>query len=255
MSVVFARRRLARAAIAAVVLVSLPLTAATAQSSAAVPEMPAGPGAVVAPSLPARRGAALPPPAPPPALPSGAATVQPLTVRLSVSAKAADGRAARVRQTVSRTADRIHIAIGDGTEWLFEQNPVDRRRVSGYAVLHASKTIVAYSDTELRNMLGITGWTQVLTLGCEPPAVDGSGTVRTIGDLPFTRRSSNDSAGRGSWWNTAQVLPAECVSGDGRSHLVVDGVTSGIDVAVLTPPAQRFPAYREVPLADWLEAQ
>lgn len=253
MSVSSARRRLVRATMA-VGLMLVPLTAATAQSGDVVVAVgPTGPGAITAPALPVRRGAALPPPALPPDLPSGAPAVQPFTVRLNVSSKAAGGPAVRMRQTVSRTADRIHIAIGNGTEWLFEQNPVDRRRVSGYAVLHGSKTIVAYSDSELRNMLGITGWTQVLTLGCELPAAAADGVARAVGDLAFTRQADG-AAGRGNWWNRAQLLPAECVSGDGRSHLVVDGVTAGIDAALLTLPAQRFPAYREMPLADWLEA-
>lgn len=174
-------------------------------------------------TVPTRRGAVLPQPGPPPPLPAGADAIAPQTVTLTMRAKAEDGRARTAQQTVSRTSTRIHIAMADGSEWLFERNPVDPRRASAFAVLHASRVVVAYSDTDLRNLLGITGWTQLLTFGCrEAPA-------------------------------TAATLPRSCASLDGRSHLTIDRVTAGVDPRLTALPAERFPGYREVDVADWLE--
>lgn len=179
------------------------------------------PDGLTVPVSPARRGAALPPPAPPPSLPPGADAVTPQTIRLMVTALA-QGRAIRsARQTVTRTLDHVHIALADGTEWLFERNPIDHRRVSGFAMLHSARVIVAYSDTDLRAMLGITGWGQVLTFGCA----------------------------------SSELLPTECVARDGASRTRVEGVSPTIDQRLVALPAERFPGYREVNVADWLEDQ
>lgn len=194
--------------------------AATASLTAS-PRQHLVPDGLTVPVSPARRGAALPAPAPPPSLPPGADAVTPQTIRLMVTALA-QGRAVRsARQTVTRTLDHVHIALADGTEWLFERNPLDHRRVSGFAMLHSARVVVAYSDTDLRAMLGITGWAQVLTFGCA----------------------------------NSDLLPTECLSRDGTSRTKVEHVSATIDRRLVTMPAERFPGYREVNVADWLEDQ
>lgn len=171
------------------------------------------------PVAPVRRGVALPPPGPPPDLPPGADALSPQTIRLSVTATASDGRVRTAVQTVTRTVDRVHVALAGGGEWLFERNPIDHRRVSGFAILHATRVVVAYSDTELRTMLGITGWAQVVTFGCAAPT----------------------------------LLPASCTSRDGATRMTVEHASPQFDRRLVALPAERFPGYREVDLADWLE--
>lgn len=194
---------------------------ATTAGMAAAPGPQLLPDGLTVPVSPERRGAALPSPAPPPALPPGADAVPPQTIRLMVTALA-KGRAARsARQTVTRTSEQVHLALADGTEWLFVRNPIDHRRVSGFNMLHASRVVVSYSDTELRTMLGITGWAHILTFGC-----DG-----------------------------VELLPTACTSRDGASRTRVEHVSATIDRRLVAMPAERFPDYREVDLADWLEDQ
>jgi hypothetical protein len=56
-------------------------------------------------------------------------------------------------------------------------------------------------------------------------------------------------------WNREQILPAEFTTSNhtGRTRFSIDGVHTGADRNILQPPAWRFPAYRMVDLADWLE--
>jgi hypothetical protein len=216
----------ARLALLGALIASADVAASARQTPPSTPATPTAiiaPDGVAVPVAPIRRGAVLPLPPPPPALPPGADAVEPQTVRLTVRASAAGGRARTARQTVSRTAARIHIALADGGEWLFERNAVDPRRTSAYAVVHASRVIVAYSDTDVRNLLGISGWAQVLTFGCRV--------------LPAT----------------AAARPGSCAALDGRSHVTIDRVTPGVDPHLIAHPSQRFPQYREVDVADWLE--
>ena len=110
-------------------------------------------------SLPARRA----PEAPLsvlPALPAGADQIAPMTLELVVKTR---------RQTITRTADRIHVR-GQGNEWLFVRNVRDSRRVSGTLVDHAARAIVFHDESDLRSMLGMNGWADALNLGFEPTA-------------------------------------------------------------------------------------
>ncbi len=213
----------------------------------------------VVPIVPKRR-APLPLPPPPPALPSGADRVTPLTLDATIRRQTASGRVHAFRQTITRTAERIHVVSSDGPEWLFERNPVDTRRVSGILIDHASRTIVFHSDTDLRNMFAIPGWAHALTLGFDlsllsnlKPSVD----ARTIGGIRFTRCSLARHAGEplDVWWNAQEMLPAEFTSSDetGRIQVSIDSIRIAADQNVLRPPASRFPEYRTVDLADWLE--
>ncbi len=99
-------------------------------------------------------------PAPPPALPPRAEEVQPLTFEVVTRRTPRTGPVSTDRQRVSRTRDRIHLAMAR-TEWLFERNPVDPRRVSALLVHHASRSIAAHEESDLRNAVGVIGWAAV----------------------------------------------------------------------------------------------
>ena len=62
---------------------------------------------------------------------------------------------------VLRTRDRILVKT-DQREWLFERNPVDPRRVTAKVVDHAGKLVVGYEESDVRNLLGLNGWAEVL---------------------------------------------------------------------------------------------
>ena len=52
-------------------------------------------------------------------------------------------------------------------EWLFERNRIDTRRVTASVVEHAEKTIVLYGESDVRNLLGLNGWAEVLAATSE----------------------------------------------------------------------------------------
>jgi hypothetical protein len=205
------------------------------------------------PMATARRATDAPPPMPPP-LPDGADRISSLTLR-TVVRKSAAGRAREVRQTITRSAERIHVVAPGGVEWLFERNPRDPRRVAGHYVEHAAKTIVYHSDSDLRTLMGIDGWARLLTLGFDPRSLDGmrpTGGMRTIAGLRFVRHAGGDEA---VWWSSEALFPAELSrQAPGRPpRLVVESVSTTVDSAVLRAPSRRFPAYRAIDVAEWLE--
>jgi len=146
--------------IASVLLMQAEALASAAQQS----NTPAGEAWMLA--LPTRRTPDAPP-GPPPNLPEGAEGIAPLTIQAIVRRHTTSGASETLRQTISRTADRIHVAADNGREWLFERNPRDPRRVSAALVEHASQAIVRYEESDLRMTLGIRGWSDVLALGGE----------------------------------------------------------------------------------------
>jgi len=208
--------------------------------------------------IPTRRAPDIPPAAPP-ALPPVAEKVTPLTLETHVR-RHVGKRAESVRQTISRTTDRIHVAGSDGREWLFERNTRDSRRVFGTLIDHANRALVLYDESDLRNMLGIRGWAQVLSLGLDHELLDGlqrTTTSRVIGTVRVIHHTT-DRKGvelRDVWWSENDFLPGGFTSmhGAGSLQFSVERIRTGVDAALLRPAAERFPAYRVVDLAEWLE--
>ena len=209
--------------------------------------------------LPTRRAPDAPP-GPPPALPAGADRVGALTIKTVIRHQAGSGTVREIHQTITRTAERIHIAAENGREWLFERNPVDTRRVSASLVDHEGRSIIRYEETDLRMVLGLRGWLDVLTLGFNAdlvPAGTRSSEVDSIGGISFTRHHfTHADGGAGEvWWSDELALPGRFThtSAVGVTTLLVDEVREGVDTTLLLLPAARFPKYREFDLADWLE--
>ena len=70
-------------------------------------------------------------------MPEGAETLPPIRFTVTTTWSGPQGRRT-TSQRVTRTVDRMHLLMeGTDKEWLFERNPVDRRRVSGYLIDHA----------------------------------------------------------------------------------------------------------------------
>lgn len=209
---------------------------------------------------PARRAPDAPP-APPHELPPAAGRVKPLTLDVVVHRQTKGGRAHRVHQTVSRTTDRIHIVVGGGREWLFERNPVDPRRVSGLLIDHATRTIVLHEESDLRNRLGVNGWADVLMLGLDADVLgrlEPTGRTRTLSGIRFVKQAAGDKDARTSdvWWSREQALPSAFVIRDaaGSMRMSIERLRAGVNVDLLQSPPSRFPAYKAVDLAEWLEA-
>jgi hypothetical protein len=203
------------------------------------------------------------PPALPPNLPAEAEQVAPLTLRVSVRQRRSAARAVTTRQTISRTARHIHIQSAANREWLFERNSRDPRRVSGFLTDHVARAVVLYDESDLRNMLGITGCADVLALGMDPTVLSGlrrTNQHRSLSGLRFVRyvADDKDAAISDVWWNEAQGLPCAFVSADktrGTLRLTIDRLRPGVDSDLLRAPIERFSTYRVFDLADWLEGR
>lgn len=195
--------------LSAAVLASTSLAlAAAAGPVAANSQLATGGWALTVP----KRRVADAPPAPPPPLPAGALSVKPATVEIAIRRGPASRTQQVVRQTVSRTSERIHLTANDGREWLFERNPIDPRRVSASLIEHASQAIVLYEETDLRMALGIRGWADVLALGFDTQVLgryERKQDVRTIGGIRFARYASDATGGAADvWWSEDQALPS-----------------------------------------------
>ncbi len=198
-------------------------------------------------------------PAAAPELPSGADHIKPLTFDLILRRERPKGRTQAVRQTVSRTRDRIHITVG-GREWLFERNAIDPRRVSGQLIDHARRSIVLHDESDLRNMLGLKGWADVLMLGLDAAVMSRlvpTGQSRTMAGIRFVKYAANDKDSRTSelWWSHEQAMPsAFVVHEDGAATRVsVERLSASVNAEVLRSPSARFPEYKALDLAGWLE--
>jgi hypothetical protein len=229
-------------------------------ATASPPQQPVtDPDETLALVLPARREPDAPPEGPR-ELPPGADRVIPVTVEALIRREPLVGRARRERQTITRSAERVHIASSDGSEWLFERNVRDPRRVFGSRVNHASRAIVVYDESDLRTALGLLGWASVLTMGFDPESLSElrrSGESRTLGGIAFSQYVSDreDASIPEVWWSDEQIFPSEFVAADaaGTTRFSVENVRVGADEALLQAPASRFPSYRVFELADWLE--
>jgi hypothetical protein len=208
-------------------------------------------------TLPMRRGADAPPTAPP-NLPAAAERVPAVTVAATIRRTPLNGRTQRDDRTISRTVDRVHIAE-KGREWLFERNVRDPRRVSGFLTYHDARAIVSYEESDLRIMLGIRGWSDVVALGFEVDTLrehTPTEETRMIEGTRFRRYlMPQKSLVRDVWWNDEQLLASEFTTADatGTTRFSITRIRNGIDATVLKPPDSRYRTYRGFTLADWLE--
>ena len=199
-------------------------------------------------------------PDPLPDLPHPAGRVAPLTLEIVTRRHSSNGATHRTRHWVARTVDRIHMTFADGREWLFERNPLDSRRVSGQLIVHGTRTIVLQEESDLRNRLGLNGWADVLMIGLDPGVVSqlkSTGRTRTIGGVRFVNQTLQGRNTRTSdvWWSDEYALPGAFDVRDetGSTRVSVERLRAGVDAEVLRPPSLRFPQYRVVDLAEWLE--
>jgi hypothetical protein len=194
-----------------------------------------------------------------PELPARALDVSPITLEVVTRRTPRQGPASTERQTITRTTRLIHV-VTDRTEWLFERNQVDPRRVSALLVHHPSRAIVLHDESDLRNTLGVAGWADVLMLGVDASVVNRltpSPQSRALAGMRFRRYATRgDGPGLAEvWWNQEQLLLLAATIRDaaGVTTVTVERLEAGADPALLRPPPARFPDYKVIDLAEWLE--
>jgi hypothetical protein len=200
------------------------------------------------------------PPVSPPRLPASADSISPATIDIVVTRGATAGRSSELRQTVSRTASRIHLAGAERREWLFERNPVDSRRVSATLIEHRAEALVLYGETDLRIALGIRGWADVVALGFDSTILSSyqrTAMTRMIGTVQFARYAAAGKRDPATdvWWSESHALPGQFATTERGTvtRIAVERLRPGVDDSVLRQPPARFPKYRVVDYADWLE--
>jgi len=195
-----------------------------------------------------------------PELPAAARHVAPLTLKVTIETMRPGSPPQSIRRTISRTAEAIHIVESDGGEWFFERNAVDPRRVAGQFVDHATRTVIYYPETDLRNYLNIRGWMDAFTLGVDLDLLrklEPAGTTRVADGITFHRYVAlgDVPASTEIWWSEEQMLAnaVEKKSSSGSTRYALDSLAKGVASELLRKPGDRYPGYRKVDVADWLE--
>ena len=75
--------------------------------------------------------------------------------------------------------------------------------------------------------------------------------------MHFVRYAATGNAAvtQDAWWNADQILPSAFATVDagGLTRFSLERLRLGADATVLRAPASRFPTYRVIDIADWLE--
>ena len=103
-------------------------------------------------------------------------------------------------------------------------------RVGASAGEIRSRSLIVYSESDLRNTREIGGWVDVLT---------------------------KDGITQDVWWSNEELFPCAFTIKDavGTTEFTVEQIVKDIDQKVLQTPSLRFPDYRLVDLADSLEGK
>jgi hypothetical protein len=211
-----------------------------------------------APVTPPRTSAPPPEIPDPPALPAGADALLPIRFTVTTTWAGAQGNRQTV-QRVTRTPDRVHLLMeGTRKEWLFERNPVDRRRVSGYLVDHGARQVLAYQESDLRNEQQLRGWRDALLMRFDPESLGGlqpSTQSESVFGATFARHIAADQTRDGVievWWSDALLLPLRLtIRHRGvTTTATVDRLETPGSLEVLADPRARFPDYASLDVTD-----
>jgi hypothetical protein len=200
------------------------------------------------PVLPTRTSAAPAAIPDPPTLPHGAEALAPIRFTVTTTWSGARGKRT-TSQYVTRTADRVHLVMGGGRkEWLFERNPLDRRRVSGYLIDHDARQILAYQESDLRNEQQLRGWADALMIRFDPallPRLRRLNEHEMMGGATFRRHVAQDRSSDGVlevWWSDALLLPLRLQVRQQGTLItaVVDRLETAVSLTVLADPRTRL---------------
>lgn len=202
--------------------------------------------------LPERTAASAPEVPDPPPVPPAAEALRPLTVTLTTVWERPHGRRQETTQVVTRTTDRVRLALeGARKEWLFERNPVDRARVSGYLIDHASRQILVHDESQLQSGQRLRGWADILMMRFDPQVLgtlQATSERKTFDEEVFAQYVAADRHRPGVvevWWSDALLLAQRLVVRE--SDTVITSTITKIDRAIersaLVDPRLRFPGY------------
>jgi hypothetical protein len=223
----------------------------------------AGSGQTETIELPQRISRRPTPPPSPPELPARANELSPLSFEWVSAWEGPNGARGRKTQTVLRTADRILVVLdGGANEWLFERNPVDPRRVSGYLIDHPKRQVLVHHDSDLRTKLRLRGWTDALTLGFDAAIlVDlrATGEHRSVGGVSFERYVAPQTAAPGVvevWWSESLLMPLQLTVREGEVERtsMLEALDTRVQTERLGDPRRRFPGYAVLDIADLYDA-
>lgn len=184
-----------------------------------------------------------------------------LTLELEVGRRDGD-RTVVQRKTFTRTSDRVHVSTGSHSpEWLFVQNPVDRRRVSATMIDHANRILIEYDESELRNAGLGRGWADVVSFGVGPEALaelEPTGRHEWAHGARFGEKSAANGAKRpiaGFWWSDELAAPLRMSTGEAgaRFELITRSLRLEADPRLVTDPRVRHPTYAVMDVADYRE--
>jgi len=170
----------------------------------------------------------------------------------------ARGRRRLAGQSLARTGTRIALTPdGSRKEWIFERNPLDPARVSGYLIDHAARRIVVYQESDLRNREGLAAWGDVWHMRVDPR--DLKQMTRTaerpqVNGVPFVRYR-REGSGSGTVlvdWSDEHGLPGrvEVRDAEGVTVSQVDRLVPLADAGVPGDPTSRHADYEIVDVAD-----
>lgn len=166
---------------------------------------------------------------------------------------------ASARRTITRTATLTHVEQhGAESEWLFTRNPIDGRRVSALRIDHHHRTIIEYSESELRNADIVRGWADVVYLGVDLQALarmSPTGRRETLSGFQFeeyTPASGSDEASS-VWWSHAAGAPLRILDAHAQQEVSLRALRTSVDSSLLEQPSRRFPDYSVMDVADFRE--
>jgi hypothetical protein len=181
-----------------------------------------------------------------------------LTFVLETTRSGPDGTR-RTTQTITRTHDRVRLALEDGRqEWLFLQNVVYRDRAAAYLTDHDRREIRFHEESPLRSLMQIRGWMDVLTVRFDPTVLAtlrDTGERRRTGGAIFSRYVTTEPGRDGVvevWWSEELLLPVSLRVRDSGTDVtsLVKALTQTADATLLADPAGRFPTYKAFDPAD-----
>ncbi len=210
------------------------------------------------PVLPSRTSIAPPAIPEPPSLPEGADLLPPIRFTATTTWSGPQGRRTTSQQ-VTRTVDRIHLLLlGTDKEWLFERNPIDRRRVSGYLIDHGARQILMHQESDLRNEQQLRGWADALMMRFDPAVLARlrrTDQQDSAFGAAFTRYVAGDIKADGVvdvWWSDALLLPLRLQVR--QRDVLVTSVLSQLEtpaaLTMLADPRGRLTDYEVLEVAD-----
>ena len=196
-----------------------------------------------------------------PDLPDAIDDIEPVTLTVATHIRHGD-QLRTVTRKVTRTANCMHIENPAAEQqWLFMQNPVDRRRVFAQLVDSHERAILEYHESDLADAGLGHGWADIFGLGMPASLIADfqptEQTTETFG-IVFRRyvpNSAPDSTDKNQpreiWWSDKYYLPLRVVDRDGVLRQEITSIDESIDPTFLGDARKRYIAYAVVDKADW----